>query len=343
MQYLDKIREKFVWLSFKIKTLNLFDSNSDNVSTQKYEQRTTRLYILFMIIAFIVLVGYTIATEETKVYTIQNPSQQVYDKIYAEHSDTIVCSCTKIAIEHSKFISIQANYHQICSSSLISPKFFGKLAAIKKDIHFYPGDFMLMSAEHFQWLITFCLLSQQTVSNQLIGFQAKLFVNDKLLPRDAFDVQATQLADFFISNVQYIFARGIKELREMMGFAQPLSATSIITYQFKIITTSLGSQVQVEPVDFFLGCCCLCDPTRCSNDAAFYNYNPINNSFDSVLKVEGVRTACSPMESLLQSNLACWYSSDCYETVSAKIASKQTKNNRDVSRLVTVHRYITEQ
>ena len=160
--------------------------------------------------------------------------------------------------------------------------------------------------------------AQRTIAQQLLTFRAQLLVNNKLLARHAFDDQATQIAEDFINNVQYIFHRGIEELRQMMGFAQPISATSAITYQLKVTPTSSGSQVQIEPGDFFSGCSCLCDPTGCSKDGAFYTYNPMNNSFDPVFKLPGVRIGCSPMESVLQSNLACWYSSSCYNTVRFK-------------------------
>jgi hypothetical protein len=295
--------------------LNLFDSNSNNPLKHKHERYTTRLYILFVTIAFVVLLSYTIATKETTVYTIQKPSQDTYEKLYAEYSSTIACTCKNISIPYSYFIIIQASYHQVCSSSFISPGFFAQLAMIREDAPIYPGDFILMGVDYFEWLTTFCALSRLVFSNQLAAFQTELFVNNELLTRDVFEIQANQLADFFISDVQFYFARGITETRELLGFSQPISATSIIRYILPITTTSSGSQVRIEPLNFFSDCSCLSDPTSCSDDAAFYSYIPMNNSFYPIFKIPGIRIACSPMESLLQSNLACWYSSDCYETV----------------------------
>lgn len=314
--YLDNIKEKLSWLWLKIRMLNLFDSKSNNPVKQKHQRYTTRLYIIFVTIAFVILLCYTVITQETTVYTVQNPSQQIYEQLYAEHSNTIECTCSEISIQYSVFISIEANYHQTCSSSFISPSFFVQLASTRTDISIYPGDFMYLSVVYFQWLTTFCSLSQLVFSNQLTAFQTNLFVNNKLLTQDAFNIQASQLADFFISDVQYYFSRGIKEMREILGFSQLLSATSTITYKLPIKTTSSGSQVRIEPTNFFSGCSCLSDPTSCSDDAAFYSYNSMNNSFNPIFKVLGVRLACSPMESFLQSNLACWYSSECYQTVS---------------------------
>ncbi|UJR19293.1 hypothetical protein I4U23_022422 [Adineta vaga] len=311
---MNKIKKKFLWFWLKIKMLNLFDSKSNDIIKQKYERHTTRLYIFVIIITFIALLCYTVITEETIVYTVQNPSLETYEKLYQTYSDTLQCICTKISIPYSKIISFQASYHQICTSSFVDPTFFSQLAFIRNDIY-YSADFILLSVEYFQWLTTFCRLSQLVFYNQLLAFQTNLFINNKLLTRDTFEIQATQLADFFINDVQLYFARGIKQMREMIGITQLMSATSTLTYKLPIRQTISGSQIQVLPLQFFSNCSCLSNPTSCSDDAAFYLYNSLTQSFDIDFKIEGIHIACSSMETLFQSNLACWYSSDCYQTV----------------------------
>lgn len=296
--------------------LNLFDSNSNSSIKQRRERHATRLYIVFLTLAFFVLFLYTISTEETEVFTIQNPTQKQYEELYADFGATIDCSCQTIGIPYSQFLNITARYHQICFSPFIYPDFITQLAMIRQDSPFHPGDFMLMSVNYFQWLTAFCALSQLVFPNQLVAFQNRLFVNNKLLPAEAFQVQAEKLVDFFIKDLQYYFARGIKQTREMIAFSQPLSATTTITYNLPVRQTPLGSQVIVEPTNFFPNCSCVYNPTECSSDAAFYSYDPLNNQFNLSYQVTGVRIACSAMDSLLQSTLTCWYSSDCYSNVS---------------------------
>jgi hypothetical protein len=114
---------------------------------------------------------------------------------------------------------------------------------MRTDVPFFSHDFMLVGMGYFQWLTTFCSLSQLVFYNQLAAIQTKLFVNNKLLSPHAFDMQATQLAELIISDVEYYFSRGIKHLRELIGFGQPLSATFSITYKLPITHTSTGSQV----------------------------------------------------------------------------------------------------
>jgi hypothetical protein len=138
------------------------------------------------------------------------------------------------------------------------------------------------------------------------------------LAHDAFATRANQLADFFISNVQLYFARSIIQSREVTGFFQPISATLIIRYILPITTTSSDTQVRIEHLNFFSDCSCLSNPTSCSDDAAFYSYIPMNNSSYPIFTIANIRIACRPLKSLLQSNLACWYSTDCYQMVRCK-------------------------
>ena len=311
----NSLTSKLTWIWLKLRMLNLFNSHSNNFLKQKRERQTTRLYIISITISFIILLTYTVLSEETKVYTISHPTQDVYDKLYASHSNTIECTCEQISIAYSTFTDIQAEYHQVCSSQFISPGFFIQLAYFRTDTPLYPGDFTLIGTGYFQWLTTFCILSRLVFDNQFIEFKGKLLVNNKLLSRDAFDNQANQIVNSFTSDVQYYFARGMKETREILGFTQPISATSSITYSLPIEHTNNVSQVRLLPQKFFSGCSCLSSPTSCSNQAAFYSYQPLTNSFISSFNVSGVRIACSPIETLLQSSLDCWYSAQCYQTV----------------------------
>lgn len=298
-----------------MRTLNLFDSKSNDEVKQHQERRTTRLYVLSVITAFVVLFAYTVTTVDTRVNTIFVPSREIYEELHATHPNTLECACTNIALKYGTFMSIGASYHQICSSGFISPIFYAQLSMMRADVPLFYNDFMFVGTEYFQWLTTFCTLAQLVYYNQLVAFQSNLFVNNKLLPSDVFNEQAAQLAELFISDVQYYFARGIKQLRELIGFGQPLSATFSITYKLPITHTAAGSQVRIEPIQFLSGCSCLREPTSCSDDAAFYSYNYTTQSFDVAFKLPGIHIACSSMETLLQSNLGCWYSSECYGMV----------------------------
>ena len=315
MVSIDRIKHKFTWLWHQIKMFNLFDSNSNNLAKQHTERQTTRLYIILLATASVILLSYTIATEETRVYTIEKPPQETYEKLYAKYSNTMTCMCSEISIPYSEFIRIQASFHQVCSSSFVLSDLSTQLAMIKHDIRLYPIDFMLMSTGHLQWLSTLCTLSRLIFFNQLAVFLANPFVNNKLLAHQEFEVQGSQLADAFINDIQFYFARGIKQTLEAIGITQAISATSSVIYKLPIVTTPQGRQVRMEAANYFSSCSCVSEPISCSDEAAFYSYNPTNDSFHPVFKIPGMRIACNSLQSVLKSNLDCWYSSECYQTV----------------------------
>ena len=157
--FINRFKETLSWLWTKIKTINLFDSKSNDVLKERREQQTTRLYIVFLLTTFIVLVFYNVLTEETKIHTVQNPVYSAYEKLYLKYPNSIQCSCRQIAIKHSVFMSISSSFHPICSSEFIRPEFFKSLAEIKENLFLYKGDFMQWSAEYFQWLETLCTLA----------------------------------------------------------------------------------------------------------------------------------------------------------------------------------------
>ena len=316
--FISRMKENFSRLWKKTSLFNLFDSQSNNPLREYQERHTTRLYILFLLISFIILVFYSVLTEETKTYTVPNPSQAMYDSLYAKYVNIIECTCDKIAIPYSTFLSIEGTHHKICSSGFVSFSFITQLSLIRQDIPLYRADFLQFSSVYFQWLMTLCSLSQTVFTNQLVAFQSELLVNAKLLSRPTFANQADQLIDSFINDVQFYFTRSITQSRMFLAILQPLSATYTLAYNLPIIRTSSKRQVRIEPSNFFTNCSCISNPTTCSMDAAFYSLNSTDNTFVPSFKLNGIRIACNPIESILQSNLACWYFDDCYLKVYIK-------------------------
>jgi hypothetical protein len=302
-----------------MKAFNLFDTDSHNPMVEKRERQSTRLYIISLSVAFAILVFYTILTEETLTYTVQNPSLATYEKLQANYPNTIECSCTRITILYSTFLSFNYTLHQSCSSQFISSAFIEQLALIKES-PLYTSDFMQFSVSYFEWLATFCSLSNDNVNNYYQQFKNTLFVNAELLNPISFNSQAQLLVKSLVNHVRSSFTQDITLTREVLGTTQPLSATQN-SYSLPIMPSSNEKvQISVEPSGFS-ECSCVLNPTNCSDEAAFYSYDVVNDSFHLLWSVMGVRVACSPLDSFLQSNLACWYSPVCYETVNDFLVS----------------------
>ncbi|CAF5158294.1 unnamed protein product, partial [Rotaria sp. Silwood1] len=48
-----------------------------------------------------------------------SPSLYEYSQLYANRYQTLICTCTNIAIRHKTFIILQPNSHPICQSSFV--------------------------------------------------------------------------------------------------------------------------------------------------------------------------------------------------------------------------------
>ncbi len=279
---------------------------------KRREQKTTRLYILLLSTTFAFLFFYTAFTKQTKIYNVQYPTKATYEHLLVKYADTIQCPCSSIAIPYQEFISVNVNYHPICSSEFISDSFIAQLFAFR-DVNLYRGDFMQMSGPYFAGLSKLCLLSKIIFSRSLANVQANLFVNDKLLSPDDFAMKSAAMEQLFVEEAAAAFEDGIQVVLEFTTTNQMLSVSSV-SYNLRIVS---NENVQVEPGGFS-NCSCLLNPSTCSEEAGFYSYDSSTDSFTLLSTVMGIQVTCYPLLSIMKSNLACWYSLDCYEKVRYK-------------------------
>ena len=233
----------------------------------------------------------------------------IYENLYQKYSDTIECPCSNVAISYEKFISISQRYHQVCSSGFIFPQFINQLFVFNRTI-VHRADFMSMSAPYFTWIASFCTLCRVVIYNFYNSFQKELFVNAKLLPKNIFAKQTDEIIQSFINSAIVTFVRSLTELLELTTSYQGLTA-SYSTFDLRVTS---NNSIRIDPIGFD-NCSCLLESKTCSTPAGFYSYDSSHNSFTLLSTVRGVRVSCLPLISFLQSNLDCWYSTDCYEQV----------------------------
>ncbi|CAF3860629.1 unnamed protein product [Rotaria sp. Silwood1] len=99
-------------------------------------------------------------------------------------------------------------------------------------------------------------------------------------------------------------------LSEFLTYLYPLSAA----YEPWTLQIDGNGYVEIEH-STFLNCSCILQEKTCSTEGGFYEYNSTNESLTLLYAVIGIRIGCSPHRSTFLSSLACWYSSECYDTV----------------------------
>ena len=291
------------------------------------ERKMTRLYVFLLTFTFTNLAFYNGMYTATITYTVKYPSQSEYLLLQAKYPDTLECPCKQPDITYSRLVDINIAYHQICTSGFVFPSFISQLYTYNlTDTH--PHDFMAISAVHFTHIALFCQASQVYIEDSYKTFPNRKFVASRLLVPDMFETQFN--SDLRKTNLEFLsyVEGGILAVLEILISSYGISSAYT---SFNVRVVADGS-IQIEPTGF-VNCSCITDVRTCSIDAAFYAYNPSNGSLDLLFSLTGLRLGCSPLQSTLQSSLACWYSSDCYEKASEILFFRRKNRLRGVSRL----------
>lgn len=111
----------------KLTGLNIFPMRSfgnslDSTQAKRLARLATRLYIILLILAMIILALYVIVQPELLTKTFVEPSRQLYDRLAREHLDTLQCPCSSISMTYERFVQIAPAFHQVGSKSSHSLK-----------------------------------------------------------------------------------------------------------------------------------------------------------------------------------------------------------------------------
>ena len=304
--------------------LNLF-KNSPGSTKSVYRQRiTTRLFIICLMISLITTSLYTFLSTQIKTIMVPSPSQADYEQLFQLHSDSLQCSCSQFAIPHSDIVRIAPNFHQLCSSRLILPKWYNLLVPVNKSTHTDFRQFeAAFGANYFQILGTFCALANNTVTDAYRAFSTNSLISTRILSEALFSEQVKVLTDAFTTSTHSAFIRIFSLARNATQINQLASRTFSnfqIFFDTNIQVILMGSQ----PLGLFSPysptlhspCSCISEGNKCA--AYTYVYN--TSGADDLVFLKNLIVKCLPTESALASTLECWYDQDCFSSVLAAYA-----------------------
>jgi hypothetical protein len=112
------IQELIVLLYTTAINLNIFrvqdfGNNVNRAKAKRLGQWTTRLYILLLIIALVILVLYTIVQPQALTKTFNKPVFDFYNRLRQEYGDALKCSCSSIASIYNQFVNVEPEFHQV--------------------------------------------------------------------------------------------------------------------------------------------------------------------------------------------------------------------------------------
>jgi hypothetical protein len=253
----------------------------------------------------------------TQTVNIKSPTMTQYLQLYSIYPQTLTCPCTQISISYGAFLDVQYTFHQVCSSFFITEDWFAYLSTTYQIGNVSTGDFRLRSPSIFQALNAFCGLINETISNRLAQFDSSQYVSAFVVPSQVLDTQAQSSISEFISSTTNDFLLSLSIIRNTTQ-SNALSTGPITNVGFRT-ASSTGY------VTFFFwtydGCNCMLSPT-CASPAVICDYACASALFI----VPGFFCGCFTIESLLQSDLRCFYNQTCIDEMQSYFISSSPMN-----------------
>ncbi|CAF4031596.1 unnamed protein product, partial [Adineta steineri] len=297
-------------------TFPSFPPSTDERQLQS-ERISTRVYIILLTLSLAILLLYNSLINITETVNDKAPTMTKYLELYSTYPQTLICPCTQISISYNRFLSIEYTFHQVCTSVFITQNWTNYLSTSYGDDDVYLDDFRLTSSFTFQALSALCQLINQTVSNRLSQFYSSQYVSASVIPSEIFDPQARTLVDQYISSTTTDFLLSLTTIRNT---TQSNALFTGLQTNYYFITQN-DTQYPDPYVLAYGNCNCSSSP-KCVTQSSIYNYPDPT----TLLSVPGIYLGCYVIESLLQSNLECFYNQTCIDQLQSYFSSTSLMN-----------------
>ncbi|CAF1545316.1 unnamed protein product [Adineta steineri] len=264
-----------------------------------------------------ILLLYTSLINVTQTVNVNAPTMTKYLDLYSTYSQALTCPCKQVSISYNTFISIEYTFHQICTSVFISQDWIDYLSKSYGSNGVHMHDFRDTSPFTFQALSTLCDLINQTVSIRLSQFNSSQYVSASVTSSDVFKSQAQSLIDQFRLSATNDFLLSLTTIRNT---TQSNALFSGLQTNYYFITQNDTKWPDPYPVAYG-NCTCSYSP-KCIAQSGIYNYPDPTILFS----VPGIYIGCYVIESLLQSDLRCFYNQTCIDQLQAHFLSTSLMN-----------------
>ena len=285
-----------LWSVQNIVQLNLF--KSDNVDQELRERKTTRLYLILLIISLCILLSYTLFVPQIESGNIDMTSLVQFEQLYQQYPSSLRCPCTQPAISHEHFISIRPTYHQICHSDLTSEQFLRDIAN---------GMGLGEMGKKIMLLSAFCDLTTHTITDALKLFYRTQIISADTLNRQLFELQTHSLVEQFIIDTTNQFWQTLQLMRlitNVNALAVPSRLSQSVSFAEHVYHASSNLILRSTATNKRVGnrsCSCVTD-LKCY---LIQNYS--NTEYISLF-------GCYVIETLLLLDMTCFFDVACLQS-----------------------------
>ncbi|CAF0809188.1 unnamed protein product [Adineta steineri] len=239
-------------------------------------------------------------------------------------NSTIADVLDQLMVEEWSNSSIYENYysecqpsrlHQICDGDFVTQQWIDYLATPSENSKLNYTDFRLTGTFTFQTMNALCTLVNQTISNSLIQFYSNQYVSASVTPSNIFQLQTDAFVSQFISSTTNGFLLSLAMIRNTTQ-SNSLFSGHLTNY---LLYESGGAMARIARR---YGNCTCTSSVTCISQSPMYDL-----ANDTILfSVPGLYTGCYIIESLLQSDLQCFYDQACINKLQLYLGSSTLMN-----------------
>ena len=306
-------RHIFTKLKSFLYAFNIFPSIplSTDPHQLRNERISTRLFIVLLVLSLYILLVFIALIDVSQTVYIDSPTITRYRQLYVSHSHTLTCACTQITITYDRFLRIQYTLHQVCTSAFVTNAWIDYLNTYSLSRVTY-DDFRWTGTTTFQGLSSLCELVNRTISVRLTQFYSSRYIGVSVTPFEVFQSEIYSFVSQFRSSMTNKFLLSFSTIGNSTQVNTILSAEqSNAALYFVTGETFLSSQPNE-----YVNCSCK-GSAWCTDVSAIYHYP--NSTIQHV--VPGIYIGCYVIESLLQSNLHCFYDQICITELQSFLTS----------------------
>ncbi|CAF0764694.1 unnamed protein product [Adineta steineri] len=291
-----KIRDWF-------KKVNVFEDTNRTITIQQ-QCVATRVYLLLLVISLFIVVLYTSLIYYLNTFTITKPSLEQYQQLQQRYgSEAVSCPCSRLSITYSSFITLQCEFHPVCTSPFTSDLYLQELFQLYNDsdsTYATTNAFTLQGTifSYFQALAALCNLVNDFVNDAEQQYLVSSIISTLMIDFDLFEKETNASFIEFQSTLPNSFINSLQIIR---GLTQGNGFVSAYSTNWYYVTKNIneGAMLYLKP-QYYGGdmCNCATSPT-CTQSSTPY--------------IKGYLVGCTPLESLLQSTLECLYEQSCID------------------------------
>ena len=307
-----------------IRRWNLHGDRSDLVENEQL--LATWINVIVLMIVLLMLIILRTFTPQTIQGKINSPTFDDFQRLVTDFPSTYSCPCTELFQSYEHFLSIDIDYHQLCSSDFISPSWISSLFLMNSS-RYHPFDFRSIGSSQFQIIALLCRSTKKIMSNRLKQFGFEKLINSHAVSSELLRLDIDSIIHAFklsirsnIMNMHNFIELTVSKNRLESTLRTNYLVFSVPGERSYLTNTAeylYSSNENNNTNDEF----CSCDFSfNCRYPSAFYDrFNKTRDKLRPpsapLFRIVDLYVGCTASSSIMQSALTCLHDRSCINEI----------------------------